>query len=231
MPNIKSAKKRVLVEKRNAARNKSEMTAVKTAIKKINNAIDTNKIEEAEQLLPATMSAIDSAVTKGIMHKNTAANKKSAIAKRISDIKSGKLVIEIKKDNKTIAAEKARAAKEAREAERAAFAQKQAEAAAAAEQAKKEAEEKAKAEKKAAKKTKAKKEEEYFSSPSFNIAIYGARLYALCLFCVVFTVIGFLLFYIVPLNRTKTNIKLLRLFPHRLFRRETPPLPNALHGQ
>ena len=105
------------------------------------------------------MSAIDSAVTKGIMHKNTAANKKSAIAKRISDIKSGKLVIEIKKDNKTIAAEKARAAKEAREAERAAFAQKQAEAAAAAEQAKKEAEEKAKAEKKAAKKTKAKKEE------------------------------------------------------------------------
>jgi ribosomal protein S20 len=160
VPNIKSAKKRVLVEKRNAARNKSEMTAVKTAIKKINNAIDTNKIEEAEQLLPATMSAIDSAVTKGIMHKNTAANKKSAIAKRISDIKSGKLVIEIKKDNKTIAAEKARAAKEAREAERAAFAQKQAEAAAAAEQAKKEAEEKAKAEKKAAKKTKAKKEEE-----------------------------------------------------------------------
>lgn len=160
MPNIKSAKKRVLVEKRNAARNKSEMTAVKTTIKKINNAIDTNKIEEAEQLLPATMSAIDSAVTKGIMHKNTAANKKSAIAKRISDIKSGKLVIEIKKDNKTIAAEKARAAKEAREAERAAFAQKQAEAAAAAEQAKKEAEEKAKAEKKAAKKTKAKKEEE-----------------------------------------------------------------------
>ncbi|MGN1093718.1 MAG: 30S ribosomal protein S20 [Candidatus Neoclostridium sp.] len=159
MPNIKSAKKRVLVEKRNAARNKSEMTAVKTAIKKINNAIDTNKIEEAEALLPATFSAIDGAVTKGIIHKNTAANKKSAIAKRISDIKSGKLVVEIKKDNKTIAAEKARAAKEAREAERAAFAQKQAEAAAAAEKAKQEEAEKAKAEKKAAKKTKAKKEE------------------------------------------------------------------------
>ena len=119
MPNIKSAKKRVLIEKRNNARNRSEMTAVKTAIKKINNAIDTNRIDDAEKMLPEVMSAIDSAVTKGIIHKNNAANKKSAIAKRIADIKSGKLVIEIKKDNKTIAAEKAKAAKEAREAEKA----------------------------------------------------------------------------------------------------------------
>ena len=110
MPNIKSAKKRVLIEKRNNARNRSEMTAVKTAIKKINNAIDTDRIDEAEKMLPEVMSVIDSAVTKGIIHKNNAANKKSAIAKRIADIKSGKLVVEIKKDNKTLAAEKAKAA-------------------------------------------------------------------------------------------------------------------------
>lgn len=155
MPNIKSAKKRVLVGKRNNAYNKSELTAVRNAIKKINNAIDTNQIEEAEKLMPATMSIIDMAVSKGVIHKNNAANKKSAIAKRISDIKSGKLVIEIKKDNKTIAAEKAKAAKEAREAARAAFAQKQAEAAAAAEAAKKETE----ATKKTVKKAKAKKED------------------------------------------------------------------------
>ena len=154
MPNIKSAKKRVLIEKRNNARNRSEMTAVKTAIKKINNAIDTDRIDEAEKMLPEVMSVIDSAVTKGIIHKNNAANKKSAIAKRIADIKSGKLVIEIKKDNKTLAAEKAKAAKEAREAAKAAFAQKQAEAAALAAQAKKEAEEKEKAEKKTRKKSK-----------------------------------------------------------------------------
>ena len=108
MPNIKSAKKRVLIEKRNNARNRSEMTAVKTAIKKINNAIDTDRIDEAEKMLPEVMSVIDSAVTKGIIHKNNAANKKSAIAKRIADIKSGKLVVEIKKDNKTLAAEKQR---------------------------------------------------------------------------------------------------------------------------
>ena len=154
MPNIKSAKKRVLIEKRNNARNRSEMTAVKTAIKKINNAIDTDRIDEAEKMLPEVMSVIDSAVTKGIIHKNNAANKKSAIAKRIADIKSGKLVVEIKKDNKTLAAEKAKAAKEAREAAKAAFAQKQAEAAALATQAKKEAEEKEKAEKKTRKKSK-----------------------------------------------------------------------------
>ena len=143
MPNIKSAKKRVLIEKRNNARNRSEMTAVKTAIKKINNAIDTDRIDEAEKMLPEVMSVID-----------YAANKKSAIAKRIADIKSGKLVVEIKKDNKTLAAEKAKAAKEAREAAKAAFAQKQAEAAALAAQAKKEAEEKEKAEKKTRKKSK-----------------------------------------------------------------------------
>ena len=154
MPNIKSAKKRVLIEKRNNARNRSEMTAVKTAIKKINNAIDTDRIDEAEKMLPEVVSVIDSAVTKGIIHKNNAANKKSAIAKRIADIKSGKLVVEIKKDNKTLAAEKAKAAKEAREAAKAAFAQKQAEAAALAAQAKKEAEEKEKAEKKTRKKSK-----------------------------------------------------------------------------
>ncbi len=130
MPNIKSAKKRVLIGKRNNAYNKSELTSVKNAIKKINNAIDTNHLEEAEKMLPEVMSAIDAAVTKGVIHKNNAANKKSAIAKRISDIKSGKLVIEIKKDNKTIAAEKAKAAKEAREAQKAEFAKKQAEAAA-----------------------------------------------------------------------------------------------------
>ena len=154
MPNIKSAKKRVLIEKRNNARNRSEMTAVKTAIKKINNAIDTDRIDEAEKMLPEVMSVIDSAVTKGIIHKNNAANKKSAIAKRIADIRSGKLVVEIKKDNQTLAAEKAKAAKEAREAAKAAFAQKQAEAAALAAQAKKEAEEKEKAEKKTRKKSK-----------------------------------------------------------------------------
>ena len=111
-----------------------------------------NNIEEAERLLPLTMSIIDQTVSKGVIHKNNAANKKSALSKRLSDVKSGKLEIKIKKDNKTIAAEKARAAQAAREAVRAENAKKAAERKAAkieAEKAKLEAEGKTKKAKKA----------------------------------------------------------------------------------
>ena len=155
MPNIKSAKKRVLVNEKKNSDNRVQLTLVKNAVKKINAAIDTNNIEEAERLLPETMSVLDKAVTKGIMHKNTAANKKSGIAKRIADIKSGKKAVVIKKDNKTIAAEKAKAAQEAREAARQELENKNAEKKAALE-ATKEAEEAAA--KKTTKKAAAKKE-------------------------------------------------------------------------
>lgn len=154
MPNIKSAKKRVLVNEKKNNENRIQISAVKTAIKKINYAIDTNNMEEAERLLPETYAILDKAVTKGLLHKNTAANKKSGIAKRIADIKAGKKEVVIKKDNKTIAAEKAKAAQEAREAKRAEIAQKNAEKKAAQEAAKAAA---AAEEKKAAKKTAAKK--------------------------------------------------------------------------
>lgn len=154
MPNIKSAKKRVLVNEKKNAQNRVQMTIVKTAVKKINNAIDTNNLDEAGRLLPEVMSVLDSAVAKGVMHRNTAANKKSGIAKRIADVKAGKKEIVIKKDNKTIAAEKAKAAQEAKAAQRAETAKRNAEKKAAAEAAKKAEEEAAKAAKKpAAKKT------------------------------------------------------------------------------
>lgn len=125
MPNIKSAKKRVLITKKKNARNRADRSKVNNAIKAFNKAIDTANLEEAERLLPITMSIIDKGVTAGVLHKNAAANKKSAISKRLSDIKSGKVTVVVKKDNKTIAAEKARAAKEAREAARAEFRAKQ----------------------------------------------------------------------------------------------------------
>ena len=116
MPNIKSAKKRVLVIEKKNLENRMIRSQMNNAIRKFNNAIDTLALDEAEKMLPSVMSVIDKAVSKGVIHKNNAANKKSAISKRLSDVKSGKLVINIKKDNKTIAAEKARAAQEAREA-------------------------------------------------------------------------------------------------------------------
>lgn len=157
MPNIKSAKKRVLITKKKNARNRSDRSKLNNAIKAFNKAIDSANIEEAERLLPITVSIIDKSVTAGIIHKNAAANKKSAISKRLSDIKSGKVTVVVKKDNKTIAAEKARAAKEAREAARAEFRAKQVEKEAEKADKKKKVKEIAEDDK-AAKKSKPKKE-------------------------------------------------------------------------
>ena len=119
MPNIKSAKKRVLVTEKKTLENKMLRSKMRNAVRKFNDAIDTLKLEEAEKMLPALMSVIDDAASKGVIHKNTAANKKSRLSARLSGVKSGKIVIDIKKDNKTIAAEKAQAAREKAEAERA----------------------------------------------------------------------------------------------------------------
>ena len=159
MANIKSAKKRVLITKKKNARNRSDRSRMNNAIKAFNKAIDSANIDEAERLLPLTMSIIDQSVTAGIIHKNAAANKKSAISKRLSDIKSGKVTITVKKDNKTIAAEKALAAKQAREAARAEFRAKQLEKEAEKAQAKKGKKTASKDDKKAVKEDKAEKAE------------------------------------------------------------------------
>jgi len=88
VPNIKSAKKRVLVTEKKNLENRMVKSAVKTAIRKYNDAIASGNVEEAEKLLPETVSVIDSAVSKGILHKNNAANKKSALAKNLNAIKA-----------------------------------------------------------------------------------------------------------------------------------------------
>ncbi len=84
MPNIKSAKKRVLVNEKKNAQNRVQMTIVKNAVKKINNAIDTNNLDEAERLLPEVMSVLDSAVAKGVMHRNTPPLTKSRVSPSVS---------------------------------------------------------------------------------------------------------------------------------------------------
>ena len=87
MPNIKSAKKRVLVSAKKNLVNKNNKSEVKTAIKKLNAIIDAGNYEEAAKLFPETASLIDSSVSKGVYHKNTAANKKSGLAKKINALK------------------------------------------------------------------------------------------------------------------------------------------------
>lgn len=84
MANIKSAKKRILVNQANADRNKAIKSGVKTAVKKVNTAIEANdKAAAAEALLAAT-AAIDKATTKGVYHKNTASRKVSRLAQSVN---------------------------------------------------------------------------------------------------------------------------------------------------
>ena len=80
MPNIKSAKKRVKVIAIKTARNKANRTALKTEIKKANAAIQSG--ENTVEAVRAAQKKIDQAVAKGLLHKNTAARKKSALAKK-----------------------------------------------------------------------------------------------------------------------------------------------------
>ncbi|MBQ3519025.1 MAG: 30S ribosomal protein S20 [Clostridia bacterium] len=83
MPNIKSAKKRVLVNKTKQARNKSANSALKTALKKANVAIETNAADK-EAIVVAAIKKVDQAAAKGLIHKNNAARKKSALTKKLN---------------------------------------------------------------------------------------------------------------------------------------------------
>ncbi len=83
MPNIKSAKKRVLVNAKKTEQNKAIRSAVKTEIKKIDLLIKQNKLEEAKAALSTAFSVIDSACSKNIYHANNASNKKAKLAKKV----------------------------------------------------------------------------------------------------------------------------------------------------
>ncbi len=88
MPNIKSAKKRVLVNDKKTEQNKAIRSAVKTAMKKVDVLVKENKLEEAKAALSAAFAAIDSACSKNIYHANNAANKKSKLAKKVAAIET-----------------------------------------------------------------------------------------------------------------------------------------------
>lgn len=83
MPNIKSAKKRVIVNQTKAQRNKSTNSALKTALKKANAAIEANAADK-EEVVKVAVKKIDQAAAKGLIHKNNAARKKSALACKLN---------------------------------------------------------------------------------------------------------------------------------------------------
>lgn len=86
MANIKSAKKRILVNQTKADRNKAIKSSVKTAVKKVRVAIDAQDKEAAKAALVAATATIDKAATKGVYHKNTASRKVSRLAKAVNEM-------------------------------------------------------------------------------------------------------------------------------------------------
>jgi len=84
MPNIKSAKKRVLQTVKRQLCNQARRSSVKTAVKKVMTALEGNDVETAKTLFISAESKIASARGKGLMHRNTAARKISRLAKKVA---------------------------------------------------------------------------------------------------------------------------------------------------
>ena len=85
MANIKSAQKRVLVAKRNTERNVAFKSSIKTAVKKALSLVNGDE-KELQAALSKVYQLCDKAVGKGILHKNTAARKKSRLTKAINKL-------------------------------------------------------------------------------------------------------------------------------------------------
>ena len=86
MPNIKSAKKRVLVNQTKAMQNKAMKSALKTDIKKFDVAVAEGNRSEADVAYKVAVKAVDKAVAKGLLHKNNDANNKSSMTLKLNKL-------------------------------------------------------------------------------------------------------------------------------------------------
>ena len=86
MPNIKSAKKRVLVSQAKAAQNKAAKSAIKTNLKKFEAAVAEGNRSEAEGAYKVAVKAVDQAVGHGLLHRNNAARKKSSMTIKLNKL-------------------------------------------------------------------------------------------------------------------------------------------------
>ncbi len=86
MPNIKSSKKDVLRSKVAYEKNKADKSEMKTVIKKFESALDAGDRAVAETAYKQAIVTVDKAVNKGILHKNTAARKKSSMTLRLNKL-------------------------------------------------------------------------------------------------------------------------------------------------
>ena len=86
MPNIKSAKKRVLVAETRRSRNMAEKTKMKTQLKKFAAAVEDGNKKAAERELLASVSVLDKTASDGVIHKNAAARRKSNLYKAFNQM-------------------------------------------------------------------------------------------------------------------------------------------------
>jgi small subunit ribosomal protein S20 len=86
MPNIKSAIKRAKTSEKKRQLNASQKSALRTAVKAAESAVASTDVDKATQALITASKKLDKAATKGLIHKNAAARKKSRLAKRLNAI-------------------------------------------------------------------------------------------------------------------------------------------------
>ncbi|WP_166238413.1 30S ribosomal protein S20 [Paenibacillus turpanensis] len=86
MPNIKSAIKRAKTSEKKRLLNATQKSALRTSVKSVVTAITNNDAAQAAESYKLAMKKLDKAVTKGLIHKNAAARKKSRLAKKINEI-------------------------------------------------------------------------------------------------------------------------------------------------
>jgi len=80
--NIKSQKKRILTNEKARLRNKAVKSGLRTQVRKFNEALEAGDTAKAQELAKVATRALDKAVSKGVIHANQAANRKSAIASK-----------------------------------------------------------------------------------------------------------------------------------------------------
>ena len=86
MANIKSQIKRVKTNEKRRQRNKSVKSALKTAVRKFREAVEAGDADQAKKAAADASRALDKAASKGVIHKNQAANRKSAVSKQAASL-------------------------------------------------------------------------------------------------------------------------------------------------
>ncbi len=86
VPTIKSAKKRVIVNQKKSDSNNTFKASMKSAIKKVDNACRNKDKKQAQELLSIAVKRIDKALSKGLIHKNTASRYKARLSKNVNNM-------------------------------------------------------------------------------------------------------------------------------------------------